>query len=80
MEQIENHCVGCQLPCLYSACPYYEVTVHYCDQCYKEEAKYEIEGEDFCEDCAKEYFRNLIDDIGYREIAKKFDISFYEYD
>ena len=61
MERIENHCVGCpdEMGCLGDACPYMNVKVVYCDCCgYEIDGDvYEVDGEDFCEDCLKEYFK-----------------------
>ena len=48
MIRIENHCVCCELPCIYDACPYYRVEVHYCGSCGKA-----CTGEaELCEECA----------------------------
>lgn len=54
MHRIENHCVDCQLPCIGNQCPLRKVEVIICDEC-GAYADYHIEGNDFCEDCAKEY-------------------------
>ena len=48
MIRIENHCVCCEKPCIYEACPYYRTEVHYCDKC----GVYTDEGE-LCRDCAE---------------------------
>lgn len=48
----ESDCAGCQLPCLYEACPHYEVIVLYCDKCNCEvEDLWEFDGEQLCADC-----------------------------
>lgn len=77
MRKIENHCVGCGLPCLGKSCRYVDVPVYYCDQCGGENAEYEIDGEDYCEDCAKEYLQDVFDDLTTTEKAEalKIDIS-----
>ena len=59
MIKIENHCVGCDAPCLGSGCPNRNVQVCYCDECGEElpyDAVYDVEGKELCEDCLKETF------------------------
>lgn len=51
MVVIENECVNCGLPCLYTSCPYYEVEHYLCDRCGEEDTLYEYEGEDLCISC-----------------------------
>lgn len=55
MLKHENHCVGCPdgIPCLGSSCPYISVTVYYCDRCGYDNAEYEYDDEDICEECLK---------------------------
>lgn len=79
MEKIENHCVSCDLYCLGKSCPYVDVTVYYCDQC-GDYAKYRIDGEDYCEDCAEEYIKTAWDDLTLEEKAKALDIYMTEID
>ena len=59
MIRIEDHCVGCDLPCIGSACRYKNVEVHYCDHCDDEldEEFYVVDGEEVCESCLKDMFR-----------------------
>ena len=47
----ESDCVGCELPCIFEQCPYYKIRRYYCDRC-NEPADMEIDGENFCCDCA----------------------------
>lgn len=47
----ESGCVDCALTCIYEGCPFYKVSVHRC-KC-GEQADIEIDGEDFCYDCAE---------------------------
>ncbi len=54
----ESDCVGCGLPCLGRSCPHWERIYFECDKCGNENAIYEIDGEDFCENCAKEIIKN----------------------
>lgn len=56
MVKYENHCCDCATPaypCRGASCPNRSVEVHYCDNCgYEIEGDvYEIDGEEFCEDC-----------------------------
>ena len=56
MRIFESECVNCGLPCLYSACPYYNVEKFICDIC-KEEAKLRnTEFGEVCESCLVEQF------------------------
>jgi hypothetical protein len=48
---IANECVDCGLPCIYEACPYYEVVRYYCDECGEESELYYWDGEQLCVDC-----------------------------
>lgn len=54
MIVIESDCVDCELPCIYKACPYYEVTKYYCDNCGEEDDLYYYDGEQLCVDCILE--------------------------
>lgn len=62
MIRIEDHCVGCpeDLGCLGRRCPYRNVEVHYCDHCDDEldDEFYIVDGEELCEECLKEMFKN----------------------
>ena len=49
-----NECAGCQLPCIYTSCPYYNVERFYCDKCGKEATLYEYEDRQLCADCLLE--------------------------
>ena len=61
MVKTESGCVSCGLPCLYTSCPYYQVTVLECDRCHDEvEELYEVDGEDLCEECLKKEFRKEV--------------------
>lgn len=51
MRTYENECVSCQLPCLHSSCPYYNVERFYCDTCGSEGVLYEFDGQELCVDC-----------------------------
>lgn len=79
MKKIESFCVSCGLPCLGRACPNHSGTVYYCDEC-GDYAKYQIENNDYCESCAKEYIQEAFDDLTMSEKAELLDISLHEYD
>lgn len=52
MTKIENHCVDCQIYCNSQQCSLKSVPVKYCDDC-GAAAEYEIEGYDYCKECAE---------------------------
>lgn len=82
MRKYENHCVGCptEMGCLGSSCIYMNVPVDYCDQCDSEDAEYTIDGEDYCEDCAKEYLQEVFDDLTISEKAEALDVDLFTID
>lgn len=54
MKIIQNDCVDCGLPCLYSGCPYYQAPHWFCDCCEQEflpEELRELDGEQMCREC-----------------------------
>ena len=52
MRYTESGCVGCELPCLHTACPHYEETHYKCDECGEEDVTlYEFDGQELCIDC-----------------------------
>ncbi len=60
MKQVENECVGCELPCIGPACRYRNVIRYYCDECGDEigpDDMYRVDNEDLCEYCLKNRFR-----------------------
>lgn len=66
MIKHENGCVGCQLPCIYSACPHYRIEVHYCDKC-DDYADMEIEGKELCEHHAEEILDKIWNETKQKE-------------
>lgn len=55
MINIENDCVGCELPCLGDACPYSNVPHYYCDKCGDEaEELRNYYGDELCFYCWRE--------------------------
>lgn len=79
-KMIENHCVDCGLPCIGDSCPYRNVLVYYCDDCGCDRAKYYIDGNDICEDCAKERIIDAFDDLTLSEQAKAVGVDLSEID
>ena len=73
MTRTENGCVDCQLPCIRSNCKYYRVQTVYCDSCDKK-AGYRIDGEDYCEECAKAFLQEQFDGLSIVERAKALNI------
>jgi len=65
MVRLEDDCVGCQLPCLGSACPYKNVLHFYCDVCENEVEEgelWDVDGTHMCEDCLKDNFLKVTAD------------------
>ena len=59
-----SECVGCE-HCV-PLCPYRDVTVLVCDECGDEVEKlYWYEGEQLCEDCAVDRFKDELEEIDY---------------
>ena len=74
----ESFCVGCRpdLHCLGAACPYHAPSpVFYCDIC-EEAAEYRIDGNDLCEDHAKEYLVELFKGLTVKEMAELLEADF----
>ena len=63
MIKYENQCCGCAVPgypCQGSSCPCLNVPIYYCDTCNDDTyAEYEIEGEHYCREHAKEYLKEV---------------------
>lgn len=52
MVRVESDCVDCDLPCIYEACPYYQMFVYECDDCGEEvDNLYYYDGQELCIDC-----------------------------
>ena len=79
MLRYENHCCGCAVPaypCVGNSCPNINVPVYYCDCCNNDaHAEYSIEDEDYCEDCAKTYLKEVFDALTPLEQAEVLGIS-----
>ena len=78
MIKYENHCCSCAVPaypCIGISCPNVNVPVYYCDSCNNDiYAQYEIEGEHYCEDHAKEHLKEVFEDLTISEQAEFLDI------
>lgn len=79
MIRYENHCCDCAVPgypCEGDSCHYINVPTYYCDICNKDEyAKYDIEGEHYCEDCAKGYLKEVFGNLTLSEQAEVLEID-----
>jgi hypothetical protein len=60
-----------------SSCPYVNVPVAYCDTCNDDDtyAEYNIDGEHYCEECAKKYIKEVFEDLTILEQAEILDVS-----
>jgi hypothetical protein len=59
MIDVEDGCVGCDLPCLGSRCPYHYVRHLVCDVCGREVDElyvHKMGGEQMCFDCVMEEY------------------------
>jgi len=75
MLKYENDCVDCGKYCLYEICPYYNVAHYYCDEC-DEPANYQIDGQDLCESCAEDYFKQCFEVLTAEEKAEILETEF----
>lgn len=78
MRKIENQCVDCVLPCIGNSCPHKNVKVDYCDECGDEGAKYRMNGEDLCYDCAKNRLIEDFQNLTFPEQSKMLGVNLYE--
>lgn len=74
-KKLENHCVGCGLPCMGRVCYYQNFSTYYCDNCEDGEAKYRIDGEDLCEKCTKLIIKEAFDNLTLSEQAEILGIN-----
>lgn len=65
MLKIQNDCVGCDLPCIGSACPHEHVLHFYCDDCKSDvDMLYDYgNGKQLCEDCMIERVKDELPKI-----------------
>ena len=73
----ENNCVGCEY-CIGCGRRHQEAIVCDADKC-DEYAEYSIDGEDFCEEHAKEYLIGLFSDMTVSEMAEMLEIDIKSY-
>lgn len=64
--EIENNCVGCDIPCMNCGRNHEEVAYYSCDKCNEELDAEDLyfdneSGEMYCEDCLKDRFPKVSD-------------------
>lgn len=77
MIKYENRCCSCAVPgypCMGNSCPNINVPIYYCDICENAIALYNIDGEHYCEDHAKEYLKEVFEDLTISEQAEVLDV------
>lgn len=79
MIEVRDECVCCppEMGCLGRSCPYIDVEVTICDRC-REDAVYNIDGEDFCETCAEKYLTELFQELSLKEQAEILGVELEE--
>lgn len=80
MIKYENQCVDCGLPCVYEACRYYNVPIHYCDECGSECTTFVIDEEELCEDCTRNLLQKMFEDLSTEEQVDLLKIKLKKYD
>ena len=73
-----SNCVDCQLPCLYTSCPYYETKIPVCDLC-GEPAIYRIDNLDYCRSCANSELIETFCCLSAKEMAEALGMDILEY-
>jgi hypothetical protein len=76
---IENNCVDCPQGCIGCGRSHQEIIKcdgYHCDNY----AKYCIDGEDYCEECAYKLMSETIKNYTIEELAKLFELSYTRYD
>lgn len=54
LKRLNGCTMGCDLPCIREACPYWGGFELYCDECGEEtDELYALDGQQLCEDCLK---------------------------
>lgn len=77
MQTVENQCVGCETCTLGMGCSLRHVIISTCDECGLDDAKYHIDGKDYCEECADKYLNQLfIDSFSIPQKAEIIDVTF----
>lgn len=76
-RKVENQCVECpkEMGCIGESCRYKNVIVDYCDICGDENAEYQIDNEDYCKECLKEYLQEAFDELTLSEKASLLKIK-----
>lgn len=82
MIKYENQCCDCAVPaypCIGDSCSFQHVPIYYCDYCKNEcGILYEIDGDQYCEDCTKDYLKEAFDDLSITEQADVLGIEMKE--
>lgn len=64
MIETRDECVECGKPCIGKSCKYMNVIVKTCDVCGEEvEHLYWYEGEQMCEECAMDRFKETLEEV-----------------
>lgn len=81
MTRVEDQCVGCptEMGCLGQACPNRNVRIVICDDC-GDTAICNIEGQDFCENCAEHYVNSNFELLELSEKARLLEMNYYKID
>lgn len=72
MRRLENQCVGCDTCTLGHGCPMLNVQVVECDRC-GDSAAFNIDGEDYCFDCALDMLKEEFNRYSISEMAEMLD-------
>ncbi len=75
--RIENHCVGCAIPCIDCGLKHVEVAVCEGYGC-EEEATYNTEEGDLCQDCIDDLLNSRWGDLSTQEKAKLLGFTIFE--
>lgn len=78
MTVTENNCVGCPQGCIHCGRSRQEVIKcdgYRCD----EYAKYFIDGEDYCEECARQLMIETMKNYTIEELTEFFELSYSRY-
>ena len=79
-RRYESDCVGCDLPCIGLSCRYYRVAVDSCDVCGNDDAKYNVDGTDYCEECLEQMINEEWEDLDLEQKAEYLDIGISDID
>lgn len=68
MKEIRDECVGCpsEIGCMGLGCPYKNAEYTVCDDC-GDDAYYNVDGAELCEDCTDKLINNTFDELSLDE-------------